>query len=226
LEGANISVDLIRDAMRGAVSWSPRPDPAERVARGVVQATAETEHVHPLLSTAPLQALARLHVAAAAGLVQDSQLGRPRVSGEDCSEFTDLGPAPPSGVVQERLAALVEIVLAGTSSGSGVPAVVVGAVVHAELATVRPFVRGNGAVARAFERALVRATGLDPTGVVVPEAGHVAQGGPAYTGALAAYGMGTAEGVGLWLGHYAQAIIAGAAEGHRICDAVRAGRLT
>jgi hypothetical protein len=226
LEGANISVELVRDAMRGAVPWSDRPDPVESVARGVVQATAETEHVRSLLSTAPLQVLARLHVAAAAGLVEDSRLGRPRLAGEDCAEFTDLGPAPSAEVVQERLAGLVQVVLAGIRSGSEVPALVVGAVVHAELATVRPFVRGNGAVARAFERALVQATGLDATGVLVPEAGHGAQGGPAYTGALAAYGMGTPEGLGLWLGHYAQAIVAGAAEGRRICDAVRAGRLT
>lgn len=228
LEGANLSVELVRDAMRGAVAWSGEPDPSERVVKGVVQATAETEHVRSLLSSAPLQALARLHVAAAAGLVDDVQLGRPRTEGEDSAEFTDLGPAPTATVLQQRLAGLVDVVLAGTRGGgaSGIPAVVVAAVAHAEIATLRPFVRGNGAVARAFERALVQATGLDPTGVVVPEVGHRAAGGPAYTGALAAYATGTGEGLGLWLGHCAQAVVAGAAEGQRICDAVRAGRLT
>jgi hypothetical protein len=72
---------------------------------------------------------------------------------------------------------------------------------------------------------LVQATGLDPTGVVVTEAGHAAQGGPAYLGALAAYGTGTREGVALWVGHCADAVVAGAQAGQQICDAVRAGRL-
>ena len=100
------------------------------------------------------------------------------------------------------------------------------AVAHAEIATARPFVRGNGVVARAVERALVQATGLDPTGVAVTEAGHATQGGPAYLGALAAYATGTPEGLGLWIGHCADAVVAGAEQGVQICDAVRAGRLT
>lgn len=221
LEGANLPVDLVRDLMRGARRWPEQPDPVERVAKGAVQATAETEHVSPLLRTAPLQALARLHVAAATGLVGDEQLGRPRQQGEECAEFVDLGPAPGAAEARDRLSGLVEVLLAG----EGVPAVVVAAVVHAEIAHVRPFVRGNGVVARAMERAVIHATGLDPTGVVVPEAGHGAQGAPAYLGALAAYGTGTREGLALWLGHCSDAIVAGAAEGTRICDAVRAGRL-
>ncbi len=221
LEGANLSVEIVRDLMRGASAWPEDPDPVEQVARGVVQATAETERLAPMVRTAPLQALARLHVAAASGLVEPAQLGRPRQAGEECAEFVDLGPAPGVEVVQERLAALVDVLLAGDK----VPAVVVAAVVHAEIAHVRPFVRGNGAVARAMERAVIQSTGLDPTGVAVPEVGHGAQGGPAYLGALAAYGTGTPEGVALWLGHCSQAIVAGAEEGVRICDAVRAGRL-
>lgn len=221
LEGANLSVEIVRDLMRGATPWPERPDPVEQVARGVIQATAETERLVPTLRTAPLQALARLHVAAAADLVEPQQLGRPRQAGEDSAEFVDLGPAPEAEVVRERLAGLVQVLLAGDQ----VPAVVLAAVVHAEIAHVRPFVRGNGAVARAMERAVIQATGLDPTGVAVPEVGHGAQGGPAYLGALAAYGTGTPEGVALWLGHCSEAIVAGAVEGGRICDAVRAGRL-
>jgi hypothetical protein len=109
------------------------------------------------------------------------------------------------------------------------PAVVVAALVHAEIATVRPFVRGNGLVARAMERAIVQASGLDPTGVAVVELGHSASGaggGAAYLGALAAYGTGSRQGVALWITHCAQAIVAGAEEGGRIADAVLVGRLT
>ena len=45
------------------------------------------------------------------------------------------------------------------------------ALTHAEIVTARPFTRGNGVVARALERAVVQAGGLDPTGVAVTEAG-------------------------------------------------------
>jgi hypothetical protein len=222
LEGATVPLDLVRDVMRGAAAWPLEPDPVQQVARGAVQATAESERVRTLVTSAPLQALARLHVAAAAGLVEDGQLGRPRTAGEGSAEFTDLGVAPDHTSLGERLGGLVAVMTAG----AGVPALVVVAVAHAEIATARPFVRGNGVVARATERALVQATGLDPTGVVVTEAGHAAQGGPAYLGALAAYGMGTPEGMGLWIGHCADAMVAGALEGEQICNAVRAGRLT
>ena len=87
-------------------------------------------------------------------------------------------------------------------------------------------IHSNGLVARAMERAVVQALGLDPTGVAVPEAGHVSGGGPAYLGSLAAYARGDAAGVGLWLTQAGEAYVRGAAEGERISDAVRAGRLT
>ena len=222
LEGATVPLDLVRDIMRGAAQWPREPDPVELVARGAVTATAESEHVRGLVAKAPLQALARLHVAAAADLLPAEQLGRPRIEGESSSELLDLGAAPASGALGERL----ELLVAVMTAGSAVPALVVAAVAHAEVATTRPFVRGNGVVARAVERALVQATGLDPTGVVVTEAGHATQGGPAYLGALAAYGTGTPEGLALWIGHCADAVVAGAAHGVQICDAVRAGRLT
>ncbi len=105
------------------------------------------------------------------------------------------------------------------------PVVVAAAIVHAELATVRPFVRANAVVARALDRAVVQAGGLDPTGVAVTEAGHGAAGGAAYLGALAAYGRGDVAGVGLWITHCCSAVRAAAAEGERVADAVLAGRL-
>ena len=222
LEGATVPLDLVRDVMRGAAQWPLQPDPVELVARGAVTATAESEHVRGLVASAPLQALARLHVAAASDLVPANQLGRPRIEAETSAEFLDLGAAPMASALRDRLDLLVAVMTAG----SAVPALVVAAVAHAEIATTRPFVRGNGVVARAVERALVQATGLDPTGVVVTEAGHATQGGPAYLGALAAYGTGTPEGLALWIGHCADAILAGATQGEQICDAVRAGRLT
>ena len=93
------------------------------------------------------------------------------------------------------------------------PAYVVGALVHAELAHVRPFLRGNGLVARAMDRAYLLASGLDPTGVVVPEVGLGHEGSAAYVGSLAAYATGRREGVELWLQHWGRSMLEGAAEG-------------
>jgi hypothetical protein len=221
LEGASLPVHVVRDIMRGASTWSPSPDPVELTMRGVLAATAETEHVLGVVLTAPLQAMARLHTAAASGLVPDDALGRPRLAGEGCAELTDLGPAPDAAQVVVRLRAVTQVLLATPR----LPVVVAAAVVHAELATVRPFARGNAVVARALDRAVVRAGGLDPTGVAVTEAGHGAQGGAPYLGALAAYGRGDVAGVGLWISHCCTAVQAAAAEGERVADAVLAGRL-
>jgi hypothetical protein len=255
LEGADLPVELVRELMSGARPWPDELDPGIATLKGAVAATAETERVVGLVRTAPLQALARLHVAAAAPLIGrggtpfvgpgaepfvgrtqglgdaagrrsgSDALGRPRVGDETCDEFVDLGPAPDPAVVSSRLAALSELVLAGASAANRVPAAVITSVVHAEIVSIRPFVHGNGLVARAMERALVQALGLDPTGVSVPESGHVANGGPAYLGALTAYAAGSASGVGLWLTQAGEALVRGVAEGERISDAVRAGRL-
>jgi hypothetical protein len=217
-----VNVDVVRDLMRGAVAWPENPDPLEATLQGAIHATAETEHIRSTVITAPSQALARIHAAAAGHLLQEAQVGRPRRAGEVSQEFSDLGPAPDEGVVRQRLSGIVELLLCAKDA----PAVVVSALVHAEIATVRPFVRGNGLVARAVERAVIQASGLDPTGVAVAELGHGAGGGAAYLGALAAYGTGSPEGVSMWITHCAQAVVAGAEEGGRIADAVLAGRLT
>ena len=222
LDGARLSVDIVRDLMRGAVTWHEDPDPVEQVMRGVIAATAETERLGPVVLTAPMQALARLHTAAAAGLVPDSELGRPRLDGEDCREFVEIGAAPPAAAARARLQRVVAV-LAHTRA---LPVPVVAALVHAEIVTARPFTRGNGVVARAAERAVIQAGGLDPTGVAVTEAGHGTGGGPAYLGGLTAYTRGDAAGVGLWVTHCCDAIVAGADEGQRIADAVLAGRLS
>ncbi|KRE42435.1 Fic family protein [Knoellia sp. Soil729] len=222
LDGARLSVEIVRDLMRGAVTWHDDPDPVEQVMRGVISATAETERLGSVVLNAPMQALARLHTAAAAGLVPDDELGRPRRDGEDSREFVEIGDAPPAAEARERLQGVVQL-LAGAAA---LPVPLVAALAHAEIVTARPFTRGNGVVARAIERAVIQAGGLDPTGVAVPEAGHGTGGGPAYLGGLTAYTRGDAAGVGLWLTHCCDAIIAGAAEGERIADAVLAGRLS
>lgn len=225
LDGASMPVDLVRDRVRGAVGWSSSPDPVEQVVRAATRVTSEAESLASLVFSAPLQVVARLHVAAMSGLLPDEQVGRPRRDDEPVLELVDLGEAPPAPVVDLRLAALAELL---TAPRDGIPVVVLAGLAHAEVATVRPFVRGNGLVARALERVIVQAGGLDPTGVAVPEVGHLgggAGGSAAYLGALTAYATGGGPGVALWLRQCADAVVVGAAEGEAICEAVRAGRL-
>lgn len=219
LDGAPYSVDRIRDLMRGALPWPEHPDPVDVTVRGAVQAVAETEHAARLLSV-PAQVLARLHVAAATPLLPPEQVGRPRLAGEECAEFAEVGRAPEGAEVTARLRGVTDLLALADA-----PALVVGSLVHAELACLRPFVRGNGLVARAAMRAVVIGRGLDPTGASVPEAGYRDAGLTAYVGALTGYSTGSRDGLTLWLTQSARAVVAGVAEGRRIADAVLAGRL-
>ncbi|WP_256841449.1 Fic family protein [Ornithinimicrobium cryptoxanthini] len=220
--GSQGTVVLVRDLVRGAAPWPTEPDPVERVLKAAVQVTAATESAGPSSLASPAQLLARLHVAASADLLPPAQVGRPRGRGEACPEFADLGPAPAAEELPERLDALYDLL---RSVQAGTSALAVAALAHAELVTVRPFVTGNGLVARALERVVHRVGGLDPTGVAVPELGHSQKVGADYRGALTAYSEGGLEGVRLWLLHCAEAAVTGAGAGTVIADAVLAGRL-
>lgn len=224
LDGAALPLTIVRDLVRGARAWPEHLDPVEAVVKGAIQATVETEHLRTIVVKSPAQALARLHSAAvggASGALGETAVGRPRAAGEGCREFVELGPAPEGDALIARLAGITDLMSAAGSA----PVALVAALVHAEVCVVRPFGRGNGIVARALERAIVHAGGLDPTGVSVPEAGHRAAGETAYLGALTAYASGSADGVALWLRQACQAYAAGAREGSLIADSVRAGRL-
>jgi hypothetical protein len=146
---------------------------------------------------APLQALARLHLLAAADLVTDEALlGRPR---------TD-----PS--VAERLDMLVQTVL-----GSGAPAPVIAAVVHGELLTLRPFGTADGIVARAASRLVAATSGLDPHSLGVPEVFWLRRR-QGYLDAAAGFGSGDPDAVGSWVILCCGAFEDGAREAVSIAD--------
>ncbi len=161
-----------------------------------------TDAFGTLLSTwqrAPLQALARLHMLAAADLTTDDDaLGRPR----------------PSDAVSARLHQLADVV----TGASDVPGVVRAAVVHGELLALAPFGTADGVVARAAARLTAISTGLDVKGLAVPEVGHLRDAGE-YRAAAAAFATGTADGLTRWLLHCCQAWLTGAAEATSIADA-------
>lgn len=146
----------------------------------------------PAWQQAAAQGLARLHTMAAAGTQQRDLLGRP-VSVE----------------AAQRLAGLGQTVAASRRADAPVPAMLLAAVVHAEVATAGAFASHNGLVARAVERLVFVDRGVDPASVTIPEAGHLVLRRE-YDGALAAYASGEPGGVHRWLLHCTRAYAAGA----------------
>lgn len=97
------------------------------------------------------------------------------------------------------------------------------AVVHGELLALRPFDSHNGLVARAAQRIVLIAEGLDPQAICPAEVGLVELGTVAYREALAAYLTGTPEGLGRWIAHCGLALRLGVRESTAVCEAMQRG---
>jgi hypothetical protein len=193
LRAARASAALDGGALEPAVTVVTDP-----VLAGAVRVAEESGRLLAVWRTSPLQALARMHVLAAADLGRaDAELGRPRGA-----------PVP------ARLALLADLVTGATAA----PAPVVVAVVHGELLTLRPFGSADGVVARAAARLAAVATGLDPKGLAVPEVGHLRRAAE-YRAAAGAFASGTPEGVRRWVLHCCAQWEAGAREGRSIAEA-------
>lgn len=159
-----------------------RSGAVDDVARSAVRVSTELLALVPVLGRSPLQAFARLHA-----LTGGSSAGR---------------PVTPGGAA--RLRSLSETLL-----GTSAPALLVAALVHAELVTAAPFADHNGVVARAAERLVLVARGVDPASVVVPEAGHLALRAE-YESNLRGYRDGGQAGLHAWLLYAAEAQAKGA----------------
>jgi len=158
----------------------------DAIAQAALRLSVELLGLAPVLSRAPVQALARLHTLAAAGTVPEASLGRPRDAGA-AARLRDV-----LGVLDE-----------------GLPALLTAAVLHAEIATGESFGSGDGLVARAVERLVLVSSGLDAKSLLVPEAGHLAHRA-AYESNLRAYATGGRAGLQAWLVYCAEAYAAGA----------------
>ncbi len=149
-------------------------------------------------------------------------MGRPRLAGETVAdaELTDGPPLPGAEETSARLDGLAATDRRGfLGAGAGAPA----AVVHGELAVLRPFGSYNGLVARAAERIVLVGSGLDPKGVCPAEVGHAELGREAYAAALADYASGTPDGVARWIVHCGRAVELGARESTAVCEALQRG---
>jgi hypothetical protein len=160
-----------------------RTGAADEVAQSAVRVSTELLGLLPTLASSPLQAVARLHTLAGKGVVADVDLGRPR-DADSAARLHDLA----------RL----------LTEPTRAPALLVAAVVHAEIAAAAPFVSHNGLVARAAERLLLVARGVDAKSLTVPEAGHLSLRRE-YESNLRGYRDGGAAGVHAWLLYAAEA---------------------
>ena len=197
LDGGPVRLEDLADAA------APESGVSDPVFAGALRVAQELEGGGGALvgvwQRAPLQALARLHMLAAAGQVDDDQLGRPRAEPE-------VGP---------RLELLADLVTGRTRASAPVLA----AVAHGELLTLKPFGSADGVVARAVSRLVTIASGLDPHGLGVPEVRWMRQ--PAdYRDAARGFAEGTPEGVGAWLVLCCRALQAGAQEALAIAESV------
>lgn len=175
---------------------------ADPVLAGAIRVGAEIATLAPVFPRAPMQAIARLHTLAADGLVPAAELGRPR--GDDPA----LGP---------RLTALSQMV-----TGSGWPAPVVAALVHAEILAARPFTTANGVVARGAGRLAAVAFGFDRHALAVPEVAFF-RAGAAYRQLAEGYRDDRPGALRDWLLFVCGAFVDGAREGRSIAEAGRAG---
>ena len=203
LDGATVTLDELRTT----------ENPSDPVVQGSLRVSAELGALTETWRKAPRQALARLHVLAAADAVESAELGRPR-----SADGPPLPGAPSPSEVALRLDALSGLLIEPTKA----PALVVAAIVHGELLTLRPFGWGDGIVARAAQRLTLVARGLDPKSLVAPEVGHLELADD-YAEALRAYSSGTAEGVAQWIGHCSAAVVAAARDSQAICEAFMRG---
>jgi hypothetical protein len=171
------------------------------IVQGALRVSAELAVLADTWSGAHRQVLARLHALAATDLLAPEQLGRPR----------------PDREVAHRLDTLAEV-LAMTQA----PAVVVAAIVQAELISLDAFAPASGVVARAAARLTLIDRGLDPKSLVVFEVGHLELRSE-FEDALRDYRGGGVSAVVSWVEHCARAIELGARESIAVCEAIQRG---
>lgn len=179
LRGAHASAVLEGSSSSGD---QVRDDSGDLIAQASVRVSSEMLSLVPVLARSPVQAFARLHV-----LTGGVSAGQP-VSPEAAARLQSLSKT-----------------LLRTSA----PGLLVAALVHADLLAASPFVDHNGIVARAAERLVLVARGVDPASLVVPEAGHLALRAE-YESNLRGYRDGGRSGLHSWLLYAAEAQAKGA----------------
>lgn len=179
--------------------------PLGHAAAGIWRMEKDLRTLLPIWSTAPTQALARMHSLLARDILPEDQLGRPR-SENEADDPLRLKALPDASSVKLRLGAMSKF----ASSEPEVPAVVEAAIVHGEILALRPFAWGSGPVARASFRLVLAHRGLDPDLLVMSDAAINSHGRNAYVSAVRDYLSATPEGVAKWIKFCCEATAVGA----------------
>ncbi|MEV6972048.1 oxidoreductase [Kitasatospora sp. NPDC093806] len=227
-------------------------DPEARTVGAALRIAAEAGQLLSVWRHSPLQVLARLHLLAVgdsdpaagrprrAGEAADdpfplelkpvegvaAPVGADRAAAAARADgpVPALPQAPGAEEVAARLDQLSRLLVArAEGQGVGTPALVVASVVHGELLALRPFGSHNGVIARAAQRIVLIAEGLDPKSICPVEVGLVELGTDAYRRALAGYLAGTPEGLAEWIGHCGRALRLGVRESTAVCEAMQRG---
>ena len=192
-------------AIDGADLAATDGSPMGRVLDAALRLTTEVPGQVDVFANSPLQVLAHLNAVVANGFVPQEELGRPR-RGDVADDPLHLGPLIPAAAAADRLAGLAHVLTQPTAA----PALVLAAIAHAEIASVRPFSWGSGLLARATVRLVLAGRGVDPSLFSIPEHGMLELGRPAYVNALRGYSTGTSAGVSAWITWQATAVALGA----------------
>ncbi|MGH8933960.1 MAG: Fic family protein [Egibacteraceae bacterium] len=163
----------------------------------------------------PREALRALHGLLCSRLVAPDAIARPRGTAQavhDGAEGRMIYRAPAPEAVPALLDDLVGWLGRQTAL---MPTLVVAGVVHERLLEWQPFEAANGRLARAVSRVVLRARGLDPHGLSVPERRFSAD--PiGYYGEVAA--TARRGDMGLWLERYSEAVLDGLESAAAIVD--------
>jgi len=192
LDGALMPVDPLVE---------PDSSPMGDLANKGLMITAESVPQAKSFLRTPLQVWARMH-----SMIESDEIerGRPRQS-DSVEDPLHIGDLVPHEFIEERLGALVGII-----QDQQLPTLFIAAIAHAELATVRPFVRGSYLVARVTPRLVLAARELDEHGWTIPEFGMHLLGRASYVRALNAYRSGTLSGMREWIEWHNLALVRGA----------------
>lgn len=192
LDGAVMADDPMREPDSSAMG---------DVANQGLAVTAAADLEAATFMHSPMQVWARLH-----SIIDQSQdRGRPRTT-DAAQDPLHLGAAIPAELMHERLMQLAQIITSTTA-----PAVLVSAITHAEVATLRPFEHGSYLVARSCVRMILSGKHVDEKVLSSPEFGMYSLGRSAYVSALRAYATGTVEGITELVQWHASALEAGIA---------------
>lgn len=178
--------------------------PMGRMIAAHQEVVAQCSHLVDVVTSAPAQALAQLHLVASAWRnLQESERGRPRDS-DHVDDPLHLGIKT---TASEARIFLFDVGRLFTQT-SPLPGLVLAARVHGMLASHAPFATDSAVVARAAGRLMLMSRGVDPDGLIPLESGLLQLGRNSYVKALREFAAGNDE---EWIIFHANAAKEGAA---------------